>query len=38
MDYKKLKEEPHKSSIREDFFDRYKYTQLGKFKRLCNLR
>ena len=29
MDYKKLKEEPLKSSVREDFFDRYKYTQLG---------
>lgn len=29
MDYKKLREEPLKSSIREDFFDKYKYTQLG---------
>ena len=29
MDYAKLREEPLKSKIREDFFPKYKYTQLG---------
>lgn len=29
MDYKKLREEPLKSAIREDYFSKYKYTQLG---------
>ena len=29
MDYAKLREEPLKSEIREDFFKSYKYTQLG---------
>ncbi|MDY2843683.1 MAG: hypothetical protein SOT81_06825 [Treponema sp.] len=29
MDYAKLREEPLKSKIREDFFQKYKYTQLG---------
>ncbi len=29
MQYSKLKEEPLKSRIREDFFNDYKYTQLG---------
>lgn len=29
MDYKKLKEEPLKSAVQQDFFNNYKYTQLG---------
>lgn len=29
QDYKKLREEPLKSAIYEDFFPRYKYTQIG---------
>ena len=29
MDYKKLKEEPLKSAVQQDFFNTYKYTQLG---------
>ena len=29
IEYAKLKEEPLKSTVREDFFDEYKYTQLG---------
>ena len=29
MDYKKLKEEPLKSTVQQDFFNNYKYTQLG---------
>ena len=29
MDYMKLREEPLKSAVREDFFAKYKYTQLG---------
>lgn len=29
MDYAKLREEPLKSKIREDFFQNYKYTQIG---------
>ena len=29
MDYKKLKEEPLKSAVREDYFSEYKYTQIG---------
>ena len=29
MDYKKLKEEPLKSAVQQDFFNSYKYTQLG---------
>lgn len=28
-DYRRMKEEPLKSKIREDFFQKYKYTQLG---------
>ena len=29
MDYKKLKEEPLKSAVQQDFFNSYKYTQIG---------
>ena len=29
MDYKKLREEPLKSAVQQDFFNNYKYTQLG---------
>ncbi len=29
MDYKKLKEEPLKSAVQQDFFNNYKYTQIG---------
>ena len=29
MDYKKLKEEPLKSAVREDYFSKHKYTQIG---------
>lgn len=29
MDYKKLREEPLKSAVQQDFFKAYKYTQLG---------
>ena len=29
MDYTKLREEPLKSAVQQDFFKEYKYTQLG---------
>lgn len=29
MDYKKLREEPLKSAVRDDYFKAYKYTQIG---------
>ena len=29
MDYKKLREEPLKNAVREDYFSKYKYTQIG---------
>jgi hypothetical protein len=29
LDYKKLKEEPLKSAVREDYFSKHKYTQIG---------
>ena len=29
MDYKKLREEPLKSALQQDFFKSYKYTQIG---------
>ena len=29
MNYKKLKEEPLKSAIQQDYFKAYKYTQIG---------
>ncbi|MCR5080594.1 MAG: hypothetical protein K6B17_04545 [Treponema sp.] len=29
MDYKKLREEPLKSAVQQDYFKSYKYTQLG---------
>ena len=29
MDYNKLREEPLKSAVQQDYFKAYKYTQLG---------